>query len=251
VLEQTSIQERIRNLIQYLGLNPHSFAEKIGVSKSSVYNIIGGPAYKPSFDLIAGILRAFEFINPEWLLLGKGEITKKGTETDLASILGQSEVQDFLSGKKLRILPVAVNEEGDERISMVPVKAAAGYLMKYLDPQFIGNLTTFDLPGLSEGTYRAFEIEGDSMLGRMHPGDWVISRYVDDWTYIKNMQMYVVVGSEGVGIVLKRVVNKLKSNGTLVLHSDNSFYPPYEITINDISEVWEVKRHLNSNLSPL
>ena len=49
-------------------------------------------------------------------------------------------------------------------VSFVPVKAAAGYLAGYADPEFIDELNTFTLPMLAPGDYRAFEIVGDSML---------------------------------------------------------------------------------------
>src|SRR5208282_4379960 len=53
---------------------------------------------------------------------------------------------------------------GSAEIQMVPVKAAAGYLAGYADPDFLDELNTFTLPMLAPGNYRAFEIVGDSML---------------------------------------------------------------------------------------
>ena len=53
---------------------------------------------------------------------------------------------------------------GRPDIPFVPVKAAAGYLNGYADPEYIDELNTFTLPMLSGGNYRAFEIMGDSML---------------------------------------------------------------------------------------
>ena len=50
------------------------------------------------------------------------------------------------------------------KFRFVPVKAAAGYLAGYADPEFIDELNTFTLPMLAPGKYRAFEIVGDSML---------------------------------------------------------------------------------------
>lgn len=44
------------------------------------------------------------------------------------------------------------------------MKAAAGYLNGYADPEFIDELNTFTLPMLAPGSYRPFEIVGDSML---------------------------------------------------------------------------------------
>ena len=54
--------------------------------------------------------------------------------------------------------------QGRPDIPFVPIKAAAGYLAGFEDPEFIDELNTFTLPMLSGGNYRAFEIVGDSML---------------------------------------------------------------------------------------
>ncbi|MER3464797.1 MAG: XRE family transcriptional regulator, partial [Chitinophagaceae bacterium] len=53
---------------------------------------------------------------------------------------------------------------GRAEIPFVPVKAAAGYMAGYADPEFIDELNTFTLPMLAGGNYRAFEIVGDSMM---------------------------------------------------------------------------------------
>src|SRR5688572_14749503 len=41
-------------------------------------------------------------------------------------------------------------------IQFVPIKAAAGYLAGYADPEFVDELNTFTLPMLGAGSYRAF-----------------------------------------------------------------------------------------------
>ncbi len=213
-----------------------------------VYAITGAEGVKPGFDVIARIMLAFDFLNPEWLILGKGKIVKSSHSGAYDPDLSASEsLPEYITGSRLRILPVAVDEEGDERITMVPQKAAAGYLNRYHDPGFIEKLPAFNLPGLSVGTYRAFEVEGDSMQDQIQPGDWVIARYVDDWTQIRSMRLYVVVGNEGIGIVIKRVISTIRTDAQLILCSDNPLYPPYEVGIGEVRELWEVKRHLRSD----
>lgn len=70
-----------------------------------------------------------------------------------------------VTGKKLRLLTISVNQDGDENIEMVPLKAQAGYTNSYGDLDFIESLPKFSLPFLpKDKTYRTFQIEGDSML---------------------------------------------------------------------------------------
>ena len=104
-------------------------------------------------------------------------------------------------------------------IHFVPVKAAAGYLAGYADPDFIDELNTFTLPMLAPGNYRAFEIVGDSMLPTPS-GSVIVGERVGSVEDLKSNNTYVVV-SRGEGVVYKRVMknNKLKNKVTLI--SDN------------------------------
>ena len=54
-----------------------------------------------------------------------------------------------------------------------------------------------------------------------------------------------MVGSRD-GIVFKRLFNKLRSNAMFVLHSDNPYFSPYDITLDDELEIWEAKSYISS-----
>ena len=147
-----------------------------------------------------------------------------------------------VKGSDLRILPVPIDkEENTERIALVPIKAAAGYLNGFGDVEFIESLPMFDLPfpEISKGkTYRAFQTSGDSMLP-IPSGTYVIASYLIDWNQIKNDSLYVIV-SKSEGVVFKRVLNDL-TNGRLTLKSDNPSYDSFTIGVDDISEVWKAE----------
>jgi phage repressor protein C with HTH and peptisase S24 domain len=83
-----------------------------------------------------------------------------------------------------------VDKEENERITFVPIKAAAGYLTRYQDVEYIQQLPSFNLPNLKDGTYRAFEVEGDSMKPTIHAGDIVICRYVENWYHMMDNKIY-------------------------------------------------------------
>ncbi len=125
-------------------------------------------------------------------------------------------------------------------IHFVPVKAAAGYLAGYADAEFIDELNTFTLPMLAGGSYRAFEIIGDSMLptpsGSIIVGEKVNGN-VDD---IKSNAAYIVV-SRNEGIVYKRIVKNAKVKNKLTLVSDNPSYQPYQVNAEDILELWSAQ----------
>ena len=88
-------------------------------------------------------------------------------------------------------------------IQFVPVKAAAGYLAGYGDPEFIDELNTFTLPMLAPGDYRAFEIVGDSMLPTPS-GSVIVGEKLQTLDDLKVNNTYIVV-SKNEGIVYKRM----------------------------------------------
>lgn len=68
----STINERLANIVSIKGLTPRAFAIKVGTS-SQVF----GKYLKdrdPSFEVLRGIVEAFDDISAEWLLTGKGEM---------------------------------------------------------------------------------------------------------------------------------------------------------------------------------
>jgi transcriptional regulator with XRE-family HTH domain len=124
-------------------------------------------------------------------------------------------------------------------IHFVPVKAAAGYLAGYADSEFIDELNTFTLPMLSGGSYRAFEIIGDSMLPTPS-GSIIVGEKVAGMDDVKSNNAYIVI-SRNEGIVYKRIVKNNKVKNKVSLVSDNPNYQPYQVNTEDILELWQAQ----------
>ncbi|PST82982.1 transcriptional regulator [Pedobacter yulinensis] len=152
------------------------------------------------------------------------------------------------SGSNLRILSISVDQDEKENIELVPVKASAGYLNGYADPEYLSQMPRFQLPipALRQGTFRAFEIMGDSMLP-VQPGSIIIGEYLDNWNDVKAGETYVVV-SKTEGVVYKRAGNRFRENKDLKLISDNKLYDPYQIAADDILEIWKAKAYISTAL---
>ncbi|MGQ1784038.1 MULTISPECIES: XRE family transcriptional regulator [unclassified Saccharicrinis] len=147
-----------------------------------------------------------------------------------------------VTGKKLRLLTISVDNEGKENIEMVPVKAQAGYTNSYGDLDFIGSLDKFSLPFLpKDKTYRTFQIQGDSMLP-VPEGSWVTCSYIQDWTNIKDGTPCIIVTQDD-GIVFKLVYKKLEGKQSLQLVSTNRNYKPYELSIKKVVEIWKFETY--------
>ena len=128
---------------------------------------------------------------------------------------------------------------GRPDIPFVPVKAAAGYLAGYADPEFVDELNTFTLPMLSGGNYRAFEIIGDSMLPTPS-GSVIVGEKIEKLDELKNDSACIVV-SRHEGIVYKRVQKNGRSKDKLTLVSDNPIYHPYTVRAEDVLEMWQAQ----------
>jgi transcriptional regulator with XRE-family HTH domain len=145
----------------------------------------------------------------------------------------------------VRVLSITVDAQDRENIELVPYKASAGYLNGYADPEFMEELPKFRLPMIQgPGTYRAFEIKGDSMLP-IPSGTVIVGRYVERWQDIKDGTPCIVVSLQE-GIVFKRIYQKANESA-LRLHSDNPTYQPYEVALADVVELWEAKAYISTS----
>ncbi len=99
------IIERIQQIIDHENLNTSSFAKKIGVVDQTIRGIVIQKRNKPGYDLIVKILQTFNWVDPEWLILGKGEIQKanKGTGNSVYDTASLKELIDYLKEKDNKI----------------------------------------------------------------------------------------------------------------------------------------------------
>lgn len=152
-----------------------------------------------------------------------------------------------VKGQKLRVLTAMVDENNDDVIEMVPMKASAGYTTGYADPDYIKVLPTFHLPFLSKDRkYRSFPIKGDSMPPVVE-GSQVVAEFVQNWMSIRSGTPCIVVTKDE-GIVFKVVHNLLSSQQSFQLCSTNTFYDPYLVHANNILEIWKFVNYISPEL---
>lgn len=233
-----------------LALTQAQMADKLGIKRSLVGAYEEGRA-EPRLSTLVNMARLFGISLDQ---LVTTDFSKRKNAKAAASMRQLIPVADggddeptepSPAGGKLRILALTVDKDQNENIEWVMQKAAAGYLNGYADPEYLEVLPKFRLPMLPQtGTYRAFEISGDSMLP-IASGTVIVGRYVDEWQALKDGTPCIVVSNRD-GIVFKRVYNKLRQNAMFALHSDNQQYSPYDINANDVLEIWEAKSYISS-----
>ncbi len=222
------LNENMRQLRKQLKLTQDQFAAKLEIKRSLVGAYEEGRA-EPKLELLQKIAKVFSISVDD--LIGK----------DLNE--PASPINSISASKSKDILVVTSDLQGRDNIELVPLKAAAGYMNGYADTEYVKELPRFQLPILKTGTYRAFEISGDSMLPIL-PGTIVIGEHVEDIKNIKSGKTYVIV-SQREGIVYKRVFNYLEESGKLFLVSDNRNYSPYQVEATDVMEVWSAKAYIS------
>ncbi|RKR13180.1 phage repressor protein C with HTH and peptisase S24 domain [Maribacter vaceletii] len=217
-MENEAILKRFTDLRRELGYTQSDFAKQIGVSNTTA-DIERGRT-KLSGKVVVELLKKYK-INPLWLF---GESTQQYIETSSTNVIPKV---------------VTVDSADNDNMVLVNAKAAAGYPQNIEDTSWYKELPAFDLPlpEFRNATYRGFQVEGDSMLPNLKPGEWVLAKATEDLKEVSANKIYVVVLQDAV--LVKKVISKPNSpNVTLV--SLNESYPPYDIEPHQIQEIWEV-----------
>lgn len=222
------IAKNIRHLRKAKEKSQEQMADDLGVTRSRIGSYEESRS-EPNIDLL---LKLSDYFDLPVDVLIRHDLTK--SESPLVKI-GDTRI----------LFPITVSEKGEEHIEVVPVKASAGYLEGYGDPEYIEQLPKMQLPFMPSGTHRAFPIQGDSMLP-VKPGSYIVGKFVESLQQIRNGQTYVLITKDD-GIVYKRVYNKLEESGCLELHSDNKVYDPYTIQPQAVLEAWEFVCNINLN----
>ena len=148
------MKDRIASIMQKEGLTNAEFAEKIGISTSSLSHIFGG-RNKPSLEVVMRIHKAYPKININWLLYGEGEMEEDTPAvSDIAFSLQADENPKFTTEDT--DVPDFLKENGPKYVSYPPkeiVKEEVRYIEKP-HPKITEIRIFFD-----NGTYEVFKPE--------------------------------------------------------------------------------------------
>ncbi|MFI5133221.1 MAG: helix-turn-helix domain-containing protein [Chitinophagales bacterium] len=208
--------KNLKYLRKLRGWTQEEFAQKLHIKRSLV-GAYEEERAEPRIDVLEVVCDMFK--------LTLDDILRKDLGDTKSNYLAKRRAMKMASGRS--------------DIPFVPVKAAAGYMAGYADPDFVDELNTFTLPMLSGGNYRAFEIIGDSMLPTPS-GSVIVGEKIESIDAIKNNTACVVI-SRSEGIVYKRVVKNNRTKSKLTLMSDNPSFHPYTVNAEDVLEMWQAQ----------
>jgi transcriptional regulator with XRE-family HTH domain len=208
--------KNLKYLRKLRGWTQEEFANKLRI-KRSLLGAYEEERADPRIDVLEVVADMFK--------LSLDDLLRKDLTESKGSYISKRRAQKMAAGR------------GD--IPFVPVKAAAGYLAGFADPEFVDELNTFTLPMLTGGDYRAFEIVGDSMMPTPS-GSVIVGEKIENLEELKTSNTYIVV-SKTEGIVYKRVMKNNRQKNKFTFVSDNPAYQPYTVSAEDIVEVWQAQ----------
>lgn len=223
----SKISKNIRILRDLRKLSQEQLAEALGINRSRL-GAYEEARNEPPIELLIRLSAYFQ-ISIDALV--RGDFAKTNPDT-LIKI-----------GKNRTLFPITVDKDGNDLIEVVPLKASAGYLNGYADPEFIEDLPVMNLPFKIVGKHRAFGIKGDSMPP-LRDGSIAVGKYLESLNEIKDGQTFIVL-TKNDGIVYKRLYRTNKKGNEFEFHSDNPVYSPYNIPAEEILEVWSFICSLN------
>ncbi len=211
-------------------MSQEALASTLGMTRAKLAAIEAGNIKSPQ---AADYLNFSEFFRISIDTLLKIDLTKLG-ELKLRDLEAGNDV--YIRGGNLRVLAISVDKSNNENVEYVPVKAKAGYMAGYNDPEFIAGLPRFSVPNLpAQGTFRIFPSTGDSMLP-VPEGSDIIAQYVADWSDLKAGTPCIVILKGEQDFVFKLVT--VDADGTVLLQSLNPVYEPYTVDVVDVMEIW-------------
>ncbi|GAA4445028.1 hypothetical protein GCM10023091_36010 [Ravibacter arvi] len=221
--------ENLKFLRERRKMTQQELSEKLGITRVRLNSLENGHTKTPhptDYIEISDFFRVSIDVIIRVNLAKAGELALRQLEAGREAVL---------RGDNLRILALTTDQNQNENVEYVPVKAQAGYQAGYKDPEFIAALPKLTLPNLPPGTFRVFPITGDSMLPIPGNSD-ITGKYVADWLGLRPGTPCIVILKNEQELVFKMVTIRKE---TVLLESLNPAFEPYEVGLEEVLEIWK------------
>lgn len=133
--EVINMRDRIVKIMEREQMGQAQFANAIGIQRAAMSHIISG-RNNPSLDVMLKILNRYPQLNPDWLLLGKGDMLREdGFSADHLenSVKNPPQIQ-LMQGNNSDASPVVSRPENDpsEKQMVVSVEKTAKTVSKIM-----------------------------------------------------------------------------------------------------------------------
>ncbi|UII75941.1 helix-turn-helix domain-containing protein [Flagellimonas sp. HMM57] len=122
------ITERIKIIIDHYELAVSTFADSIGVQRSSISHLLNG-RNKPSLDFILKVIKTYPEVNLYWLLNGKGTFPAVQKDENISPI--QKEALQYNKQLPKEVFPISTNKTKDATPSKIVIFYTDGTFESY------------------------------------------------------------------------------------------------------------------------
>lgn len=214
-------RDRIKQVRRLLGLSQQQMGELVGLKQGSYSDMERGKA-APGLALVRMLAERYR-VSPLYLLLGQGPIF---LDAAVAPVSG------------LRSVPYVAATRMPELAQLCHT------------PDWPARFPQLHLPGLGTDPHEqwlATDVVQDGMTPTLYPGDLVICRALPPTERIQDNRLYLLLLQDGAWAI-KRVLNRLDRDGTLLLKSDNRGHATYPLPGHTLAQAWAVHRRLTAKL---
>lgn len=223
--------ERLQYYMSQKGINDNQMTIAAGLSVGLLGKAKNGGKGLSSLS-IERILLAYDDINPDWLLTGRGSMLKtKGTPDAPPARDGyhsSPKDKDKITNKQGK--EAKKNTNG---IPLIPLDAVAGFPAADYEGVYLEDCERYTIPEFeAKGANFLIRVSGDSMMPLYNNGDIIACRKIHDILFFQWGGVYVLETSQGV--IVKYVEEPEKSDDCILCVSENPRFKPFQLPKSDI-----------------
>lgn len=213
-MDLSTIKERLKEFIRYLGITVQQFENKCEFSNGYVNSIRN----TPGADKIDRIIREYPNLNRAWLMTGEGEMLAHNNQNAQTTGVASHDGSDL----EFHLVP------------LVPIEALAGSLVGFSESADLARCKRITCPQEAD---LAIQVSGDSMSPEIESGTLLYLRRINERTFIPYGHT-LVLDTEN-GVVVKKLFPSEKE-GYVTAESVNPKYPQLEIEMTSIYGIYRV-----------
>ena len=223
--------ERLQYYMSRKGINDNQMTIAAGLSVGLLGKAKNGGKGLSSSS-IEKILLAYDDINPDWLLTGRGPMLKT-KDTSSASPTEEQQFSTSKDTKKIAILQGDAAKKSTKGIPLIPMEAIAGFPAIDNDGVSFDDCQHYSIPEFeAKGADFLIRVSGDSMTPLYCNGDIIACRKIAEIHFFQWGGVYVLDTSQGV--LVKYVEECEKNDDCILCVSENKRYKPFPLPKDDI-----------------
>ncbi|PTL33344.1 hypothetical protein C7120_01585 [Prevotella sp. oral taxon 376] len=223
--------ERLQCYMSHKDINDNQMTIAAGLSVGLLGKAKSGGKGLSSSS-IEKILLAYDDINPDWLLTGRGPMLKtKGTPN--ASPTGDESLSSPKDTNKVLNKQEKEARKSPKGIPLIPLEAVAGFPAADSEGVYLEDCERYTIPEFeAKGANFLIRVSGDSMFPLYNNGDIIACRKISDILFFQWGSIYVLDTSQGA--LVKRVEEAEDDAESILCISENPRFKPFHLPKSDI-----------------